>query len=68
MRLDQGPIPDAPYIVEAMMHGMPSREPVYCPCCGKDCETIYAVGSDVFGCEYCVDVMDSDDWAAEGRE
>ena len=68
MSYDMGPFPDAPYIREAELCGMPHREPVYCPVCGKDCDTIYASGSDVFGCENCVDVMDSDDWFREVNE
>lgn len=58
-------IPDAPYIREAEIHGFGDLGPVECPCCGKVCETIYAVGSDVFGCEHCVDVMDSYEWKRE---
>ena len=59
---------DAPYIREAEAFGYPEPEPVFCPCCGKECETLYARGSDVFGCEHCVDVMDSYKWVEEGRE
>lgn len=61
-------IPDADYIREAEMFGDPHCPDVYCPVCGEKCETIYAVGSDVFGCEHCVDVMDSDDWFREVNE
>lgn len=59
-------IPDAPYITEAMIHGMPHRAEVKCPKCGQVCETIYAIASEAFGCEHCVDVMDSDEWEEEG--
>ena len=62
-------IPDAPYIVEAERDGYPSREPVTCPCCGEECETIYADQyGNVFGCEQCVMTQDADEWAEEQRE
>ena len=61
-------IPDAPYIIDAERHGPPHSVPVRCPNCGEVCNTIYAIGSQAFGCEYCVDVMDADEWEKEGRE
>lgn len=61
-------IPNAPYITEAERYGMPHPVPVRCPECGEECETIYASGGTVFGCEHCVDVMDADEWEREGRE
>ena len=55
--------PDAPYIREAEMFGMPSPEPVECPICGKECEEIYEDRDGyVFGCEHCVKCHDSYDW------
>ena len=60
-------IPDAPYIREAEMNGMPSPEKVYCPCCGRECLTIYAIGGDVIGCEQCVDVLDANEWLEQKR-
>ena len=34
-------LPDAPWIVDAEQNGYPHAEPVKCPVCGKECETIY---------------------------
>ena len=56
-------IPDAPYIREAEMYGMPSPDPVHCPVCGKECEEIYKdKDGDVVGCEHCVQSEDAYQW------
>ena len=62
-------VPDAPWIREAERNGYPSSPPVECPCCGKDCTTVYkdAYG-DVFACNWCVEIQDADEWAEEQRE
>ena len=55
--------PDAPYIREAEMFGMPSPDPVICPVCGRECEEIYEdKDGDAFGCEHCVKCLDADQW------
>ena len=58
---------DADYIRNAEWRG-PRHYPVKVPCprCGQECETIYAIASEAFGCEHCVDVMDADTWREEG--
>ena len=64
-------IPDAPWIREAEMYGYPpdEPEPVKCPICGEECETIYAdMNGDVFGCDRCIMKQDAWDWADEQRE
>ena len=62
-------IPDAPWIREAEMYGMPSPDPVYCPICGEECETIYKDRyGDVFACNWCLDSMDAGDWAEREKE
>ena len=62
-------IPDAPWIREAEMYGTPVAEPVYCPICGEECETIYAdQNGTVFGCENCVITQESYEWAEEQKE
>jgi len=57
-------IPDADYIREAEMYGMPSAEYPECPVCGKVCHTIFADrdSGDVYGCDRCVKVLDAADW------
>ena len=61
--------PDAPWIREAEMYGMPSPDPVYCPVCGEECETIYKDSyGNVFGCEKCIRAIDAYDWAEDEKE
>ena len=62
-------IPDAPWIRDAELNGYPSAEPVECPICGWECETIYTDRSGVVcGCEWCMEQQDSQEWAEERRE
>jgi len=64
-------IPDAPWIRQAELYGYPADEPdpVECPCCGEECETIYADrDGNVFGCDRCVMKQDSWEWAEEEKE
>ena len=65
-------LPDAPWIREAEMYGMPpydeGPDPV-CPICGHECpETIFLQDGDVVGCENCIDAQDANDWAADEWE
>ena len=56
-------IPDASYIREAEMYGMPPYETVKCPRCGEECETIYTdINSEVCGCENCLTEYDAWDY------
>lgn len=61
-------IPDAPWIRDAEMNGMPSPDPVHCPLCDEECETIYRdrYGT-VFGCENCIEEQESYEWAEEEK-
>jgi len=60
---------DADYIRDAERNGMPCPEPVFCPCCGKECETIYMIDCEPVGCERCIKTVSSDDWKERwGRE
>lgn len=61
-------IPDAPWIREAEMNGAPSPEPVECPICGAECETIYRdrYGT-VFGCDICIEEQDAGEWSEEEK-
>ena len=62
-------IPDAPWIREAERDGYPSPEPVYCPVCGEECETIYAdMNGTVFACDRCLLEQDAGEWAEEEKE
>ena len=63
-------LPDAPWIRDAENNGMPSAEPVLCPCCRKECEVIYtdAASGDVIGCDECISKQCADDWWAENKE
>lgn len=65
-------LPDAPWIREAEMCGMPpydeGPDPV-CPICGKECETIYAdKDGDVFGCDECVKIWEAYEWCDAHKE
>lgn len=58
-------IPDAPWIRDAEMNGMVSDDPPKCPCCGAEAERFYFYngGSDILGCENCIDWKDA--WEVE---
>ena len=65
-------LPDAPWIREAEMNGMPpyddGTEPV-CPICGRECETIYTDLSDTeIGCDKCIRTVDAYEWAQQHEE
>lgn len=63
-------IPDAPWIRDAELNGMPSADPVICPVCGEECETIYLDEGclNVLGCDNCIRTMDAYDWFEEQKE
>ena len=64
-------IPDAPWIRDAELNGMPGPEPdeVECPCCGQKCESIYTdrLGWEALGCENCIRERDAWDWFDHNR-
>lgn len=65
-------VPDAPWIREAEMWGMPPYDDppdVHCPVCGKLCDTIYKdkFGDEV-GCENCIVTEDAYEWDEERRQ
>ena len=71
-------IPDAPWIREAEMYGMPpyddEPEPV-CPICQRTCETLFRqydgekqIMGDVLGCEHCITTYNAWDYQAEHKE
>ena len=62
-------IPDAPWIRDAELNGYPSDPPVECPCCGEECNTIYADQyGNVFACDRCLMTQDAWEWAEEEKE
>ena len=62
-------IPDAPWIREAERDGMPPFDEVKCPCCGEECDVIYADQyGNVFACDRCLIEQDAVEWDAEQRE
>lgn len=62
-------IPDAPWIRKAEMYGVDDPDPVYCPVCGEECETVYMDrNGTVFACDCCLDQQDAGDWWQEELE
>lgn len=53
-------IPDAPWIRDAELNGMPSPDPVKCPACGDDADTFFLQDGIVIGCNHCVLEVDAD--------
>ena len=60
-------IPDAPWIREAEVYGMPEAETIYCPICGaEDPEDLWTDSDgEVVGCECCLKRVDAYDFIAE---
>ena len=62
-------VPDAPWIRDAELNGYPADDPVHCPICGEECDTLFFDrNDDVFGCERCISRRDAYDWAEEQKE
>ena len=62
-------IPDAPWIRQAERDGVPADDPVHCPCCGEECDTIYMDQyKNVFACDRCLMQQDAWEWAEEEKE
>ena len=56
-------IPDAPWIRDAEMNGLPADDPVECPVCGRECEEFFLdEGDDIIGCDKCIRSVDAFDW------
>lgn len=56
-------MPDAPWIRQAERFGIPGPEPVKCPCCGEECETIYKDQyGNPFACDMCVIEQEAWEW------
>ena len=53
-------LPDAPWIRDAEMNGMPSDETPVCPVCGAETDTYYLDEyGDVIGCDCCIRAVDA---------
>lgn len=66
-------IPDAPWIRDAEINGMPGGDECHCPVCHKECERIYFYrgetdARDVLGCDQCIDWEDAFSWLDEHEE
>ena len=62
-------IPDAPWIRKAETEGVGDPDPVFCPRCTQECETIYMDEfGEEFGCEKCIRTKDAWEWREEIRE
>ena len=62
-------LPDAPWIRDAEQNGYPSDDPVKCPLCGDECDTIYEdIYGTVVGCDRCLVWKDASEWREEQRE
>lgn len=65
-------LPDAPWIRDAEMNGMPDTVEVKCPVCGEECETIYMIDREPFCCDRCfterLEEMDAYEWFCRMRE
>lgn len=49
-----------PDITRAERYGMPEADPICCPECGEECETIYLAGGMVLGCDCCIEAVDAE--------
>lgn len=62
-------LPDAPYIRDAEVNGMPEAEHYYCPICdGEDPETFYVLDGQIVGCDMCTASVDAWDWHCSHRD
>lgn len=55
-------LPDAPWVRDAEVNGMPDCDDVGCPVCGEAAETFFVIDGEVIGCENCVDRVDAYEW------
>ena len=62
-------IPDAPWIRDAELNGMPEADPVFCPVCGEqDPEDLYLdTRGDPCGCSECLKRVDAYDWLMDRK-
>jgi len=63
-------LPDAPWIRNAEMYGVPEPEKVYrCPICGEEFpERFLFVYGELVGCDLCAEWRDAEEYAADHPE
>lgn len=62
-------IPDAPWIRDAELNGVPDDDPVKCPICGEECDTIFEDRyGNLFGCDQCIRKRDAWEYQEEWRK
>lgn len=62
-------LPDAPWVRDAEMNGVPEEEYYTCPNCGEEApDEIYLIGGQAIGCCKCVKAVDGWVWAEKQRE
>lgn len=62
-------LPDAPWVRDAELNGMPQADDFVCPICGAEApDEFYLIGGDVVGCSECVQRVDGWDYASEHME
>ncbi len=52
-------LPDAPWIRDAEMNGVPEDAPVHCPVCGEETDSVYMLYGEVVGCPNCISLKDA---------
>ena len=61
-------LPDAPWIRDAELNGYPSNDPVRCPFCGEECDTLFKDRyGELFACDRCLGKVDAYEWAEDQR-
>ena len=53
-------LPDAPWIRDTELNGLPFEPEPVCPCCGEEAETYYLdTWGGIIGCDRCVKAVDA---------
>ena len=62
-------LPDAPWIRDAEINGMPEAETIYCPVCGAEDPEDYFLDEydQVIGCDCCIKRKDAYDWTMDRK-
>ena len=59
-------LPDAPWIRDAELNGVPEPDTFKCPVCGEENpERFFFQKGDIVGCSYCIHEEDADDYACD---
>lgn len=61
-------LPDAPWIRDAEINGMPEDRTIYCPMCGAESPDQFIIQEgEVIGCECCTKRVSAYGWYADHR-